>query len=72
MIGLIGFLPIWMLMVLQTTGENPNILGYRLRGLMVPDVRITEGNLFQIGCKGKEASRQDKVRRGSAISPSIG
>lgn len=72
MIGLIGLRPIWMLIDLQTTGWKPNILGYKVIGLIVPDVKITEGKRFQIGCRGREASRQERVIRGSAMSPSIG
>jgi hypothetical protein len=39
---------------------------------MVPDVRITEGKAFHIGFIQREQSKQDRVRRGSAIFPSIG
>jgi hypothetical protein len=39
---------------------------------MVPDVRITEGNDFQIGFIQREQSKQERVRTGSAILPSIG
>ena len=42
--GLIGFLPIWMFIDFAITGWNPNILGYKLIGEIVPDVRMTEGN----------------------------
>lgn len=39
---------------------------------MVPDVRITEGNDFQIGFMESEQSKHDSVNKGSAILPSIG
>jgi len=54
------------------TGSNPKIFGYRLIGEIVPEVRITDGKDFQMGCIDKEQSRQDKVRTGSAMLPSIG
>ena len=41
-------------------------------GLMVPDVKITEGKAFQIGLIEREQSRHESVMRGSAIFPSIG
>jgi hypothetical protein len=39
---------------------------------MVPDVKITEGNDFQIGFIHREQSKQERVIRASAILPSIG
>lgn len=61
-----------MLIDLAITGSKPNIFGYRSIGDIVPDVRMTEGNDFQIGCIDNEQSRHDSVSTGSAIFPSIG
>ena len=55
-----------------TTGLKSKIRGYKSMGLMVPEVRITEGKDFQMGFIEREQSRQESVRRGSAIFPSIG
>jgi hypothetical protein len=41
-------------------------------GEMVPDVKITEGKDFQIGCIESEQSKQERVSTGSAMFPSIG
>jgi hypothetical protein len=35
-------------------------------------MRMTEGKFFQMGCRGSEASRQERVSGGSAIHPSRG
>jgi hypothetical protein len=39
---------------------------------MVPEVRMTDGKFFQMGCRGREASRHERVKRGSAMPPSRG
>lgn len=41
-------------------------------GEIVPEVKITEGKDFQIGCIDREQSKQDNVKTGSAMFPSIG
>lgn len=71
-IGWIGFLPIYIYIDFAITGWKSNIFGYRSMGLIVPEVRITEGNDFHIGFIDKEQSKHDKVIRGSAIFPSMG
>lgn len=71
-IGLIGLRPIWILIDFAITGWKPNILGYSSTGDIVPDVNITDGNDFHIGCMDNEQSRQDNVNTGSAMFPSIG
>ena len=55
-----------------TTGLKSKILGYKSIGLMVPDVRMTEGKDFQIGLIDREQSRQESVSKGSAMLPSMG
>ena len=72
MTGEIGLRPIWILIDFAITGSNPNILGYRSIGDIVPDVNITDGKDFHIGCIDSEQSKHDKVNSGSAILPSIG
>lgn len=54
------------------TGLKSRIFGYNSIGLMVPEVRITEGKDFQILFIDNEQSKQDNVKTGSAILPSIG
>jgi hypothetical protein len=39
---------------------------------MVPEVKMTDGKDFHMGCIDNEQSKHDNVSTGSAIFPSIG
>lgn len=62
--GLMGLRPIWMLIDLAITGSKPKIFGYKLIGEIVPDVSMTDGNDFHIGCIDNEQSKHDRVSTG--------